>query len=278
MADTTTPDEALARQVEEELKKQATAASPKAASPKASSPKRASKNKTPPTASSDDQTQQPTSPGTAAKKRKTENEDDGLNKTSNTQADPSLPGIPASKVTSLGNYIRMSDEKKKQEDSSILKPKNLTLSEWESIPVSTRVLFVIYHRNLAEFKLTNSDLSFDQFLASVEEIKSKFSAFVREKNEKVEKQVASNQKKISGKAKNADRDIRLLFQERSSIKGATAAAVAATSPSATTASTVAAPVPPPTPNNSPVSSIRRARGKKPAPVAGDLQDGTHSSQ
>lgn len=105
-----------------------------------------------------------------AKKRKVEDENQ-LNKTMDTQLNLEQPGVAASKAPTLGTYLRSCPEQQIVFDTCLQKPKGVKRCDWDAIPREKRTLWVLYHKSIKDFKLDDTQFTFEEYLKAVEEEK-----------------------------------------------------------------------------------------------------------
>jgi hypothetical protein len=158
-------------------------------------------------------------PGSRKRKSPESKEDnDGINKTLGTQANSKVQGVPASKCPSLSAFVRFTAQEKESCNGSIQKPRKVSCSDWDAIPVEDRTLWVIYRKALKASELAFDDFSFAEFKVFLRSQKEELDQFESEKLEKVRKVEESNHKKISAKAKTIDKNLREILKQKQDIK------------------------------------------------------------
>lgn len=134
--------------------------------------------------------------------------EDGINRTLNTQADPTLSGVPASKCVQVFQYIRFDEAARSNCDRSIQKPKKSSNEEWKCIAVQDRTLWVMWKRALKEAELEPVQYPYSSFKQFVKDEDEELKEFVKSREEKLKKIQDNNNTKINRVTKQIDRKLR----------------------------------------------------------------------
>lgn len=143
-----------------------------------------------------------------SKKQKRKADPTQANKTLDTQAQLESPGISANRAPSMGVWLRLSADKKRDWNECIQKPKGPSLPEWQQIPVDDRVPWILYYK----LAIREHNLTFEQYpYQSFKEVLTQLEQGLLAEQALMEAALDKKKKKmhleLNTKARNIDRQL-----------------------------------------------------------------------